>query len=73
MQEIANSFIIENMNLSFTLGMLQRKIQSTPSLPGTLGKKATIHQITTMLPTSINVLFPGHDILQTTGTHDLIF
>ena len=25
-----------------------------------LGKKATIHQVTTMLATSKNVLFPGH-------------
>ena len=33
----------------------------------TLGKKATIHQLTTMLCTFKNVLFPGHNHLLTTG------
>ena len=36
----------------------------------TLGKKATIHQLTTMLATSKNVLFPGHNHLLTTSTDD---
>ena len=36
-----------------------------------LGKKATIHQVTTMLATSKNVLFPGSKHLLTTGTDDL--
>ena len=36
----------------------------------TLRKKATIHQVTTMLATSKNVLFPGHNHLLTTGTDD---
>ena len=36
-----------------------------------LSKKATIHQVTTMLATSINVLFPGHNHLLSTGAHDL--
>ena len=31
-------------------------------------KKNTIHQVTTMLATSKNVLFPGHNHLLTTGT-----
>ena len=35
-----------------------------------LHKKATIHQVTTMLATSKNVLFPGHNHLLTTGTGD---
>ena len=35
-----------------------------------LGKKATIHQLTTMLATSKNVLFPGHNHLLTTSTDD---
>ena len=35
------------------------------------GKKATIHQVTTMLATSKNVLFPGHNHLLTTGAGDL--
>ena len=30
-------------------------------------KKATIHQLTIMLSTSKNVLFPGHNHLLTTG------
>ena len=34
-------------------------------------KKATIHQVTTMLATSKNVLFPGHNHLLTTSTDDL--
>ena len=32
-----------------------------------LGKKATIHQVTTMLATFNNVLFLGHNHLLTTG------
>ena len=35
-----------------------------------LGKNATIHQLTTMLSTSKNVLFPGHNNLLTTGADD---
>ena len=37
----------------------------------TLSKKATTHQVTTMLATPKNVLFPGHNHLPTTGTDDL--
>ena len=33
-------------------------------------KKATIHQVTTMLATSKNVLFPGHNHLLNTGADD---
>ena len=36
----------------------------------TLRVKATIHQVTTMLVTYRNVLFPGHNHLLTTGTDD---
>ena len=36
----------------------------------TAQKKPTIHQVTTMLATSKNVLFPGHSHLLTTGTDD---
>ena len=35
-----------------------------------LRKKATIHQVTTMLSTSRNVLLPGHNHVLTTGTDD---
>ena len=31
----------------------------------------TIHQVTTMLATSKNALFPGHNQLLTNGTDDL--
>ena len=33
-------------------------------------KNATIHQVTTMLATPTNVLFPGHNHLLITGTDD---
>ena len=33
-------------------------------------KIATIHQVNTMLDTSKNVVFPGHNHLPTTGTHN---
>ena len=36
-----------------------------------LRKKATTHQVTTMLATSKNVLFPGDNHLLTTSTDDL--
>ena len=34
----------------------------------TLLKKATIHQVTTMIVTSKNIIFPGPNHLLTTGT-----
>ena len=36
----------------------------------TLCKKATIYEVITMLATSKNVLFPGHNHLLTTGADD---
>ena len=36
----------------------------------TLGKTATVHQVTTMLTTSKNVIFPDPNHLLTTGTND---
>ena len=36
-----------------------------------LCKKATMHQVTTMLATSKNLQFPGHNHLLTTGIDDL--
>ena len=35
-----------------------------------LGKKATIHQLTTMLSTCKNGLFPGYNHLLITGAYD---
>ena len=40
------------------------------STESSLRKKNTIHQVTTMLATSKNVKFPGHNHLLTTGTDD---
>ena len=40
------------------------------SLVGLHWAKATIHQVTTMLATSKNFLFPGHNHLLTTGSDD---
>ena len=45
--------------------------EQTSALQVTLGKKATIHQLTTMLATSKNGLIPGHNHLLTTGGEDL--
>ena len=42
----------------------------TASRKKTLGKKATVHQLTTMLSTSKNVLFQGHNHLLTTDADD---
>ena len=63
---------------SETNAMLFRAVATTPFDVGMeqgsalhpLRKKATIHHITTMLGTSKNVLFPGHNYLITTGTDD---
>ena len=35
-------------------------------------KNTTIHQVTTVLATSKNVLLPGHNHMLTTGTDDMI-
>ena len=45
---------MEDLLLGFCL------IHSIPFIFLTLHKQATIHQVTTMLATSENVLFPGH-------------
>ena len=42
---------------------------STPT-PFFTTQKATIHQVTTMLASSNNVLFPGHNHLLAIGTDD---
>ena len=42
-------------------------------LKGTLRKKVTIHQLTTILATSNNDQFPGHNHLLTTGADDPLF
>ena len=45
-------------------------LQNLGCVNQTLSKIATIHQVTTMLATSKNVLFPGHNHLLTTSTDD---
>ena len=45
-------------------------VTSPTGLPHALRKTATIHQATTMLATSKNVLFLGHNHVLTTGTDD---
>ena len=63
------------------MNALQRRSPCFPQTPKTHKKKvihigpytaqkATIHQVTTMLATSKNVLFPGHNYLLTTNTDD---
>ena len=48
------------------------KNYSTCASTNTAQKKPTYHQVTTMLDTSKNVLFPGHNHLLTTGADDPI-
>ena len=50
-----------SLSLSLSLSLLLRI---------SLGKKATIHQMATMLATSKRVLFPGHNHLLTNGADD---
>ena len=57
-------------HLTLCMPHLTTKMPRLSESDYTLPKKATIHQVTTMLSTSKNVLFPGHDHLLTTGTDD---
>ena len=43
---------------------------TSEALVDSVHQKATIHQVTAMLATSKNVLFPGHNHLLTTGSDD---
>ena len=56
-------------NLAETLLRLLKGVERSHQQV-TLGKKNTIHQLTTMLSTSKNVLFPDHNHLLTTGADD---
>ena len=49
------------------------RTRTNSSTDSKLHKKATIHLVTTMLATSKNVLFPGHNHQLTTGTDDSSF
>ena len=63
------SLHIRNTGMTKAGNMTIHMLHLEPSL----GKKATIHQVTTMPVTSKNVLFSGHNHLLTTSTDDLPF
>ena len=59
------------MLLKFTIyGIWVLRCECEQARTGSLCQKASIHQVTTMLATSKNVLFPGHNHLLTTSTDD---
>ena len=75
---IQESYFFASAIFFLHLSVMYEK-ESKQLLPGSLllpncvtlsKKKSTICQVTTMLATSKNVLFPGHNHLLTTGTHD---
>ena len=47
-----------------------RAVKAILDIDCTLGKKAIIHQVTTMLSMSKNILFLGHNHLLATGADD---
>ena len=57
--------------VSSCLDYTQCELWHEVSREETLGTKAIIHQVTTMLATSKNVLFPGHNHLLTSGAVDV--
>ena len=61
-------FLLEMLELSIGLFCMAAFHKITI---GSTMQKPTIHQVTTMLATSKNVLFPGHSHLLTTGADDL--
>ena len=66
--------IVQSINAamlcSFTIGIEEEFDSFWSVFVMTRGKKATIHQVTTMLATSKNVVYPGHNHLLTTGADD---
>ena len=52
------------------VGEVREGTQVRGTKEGTTAQKATVHQVTTILATSKNVLFPGHTHLLTTSTDD---
>ena len=70
----SSSFV--SLNMSFTCRSLNRKYvvkccaAHIRTLSRSFAQKVTIHYVTTMLATSKNVLFPGHNHLLTTITDD---
>ena len=71
---LLNSRIIHNDLNDLMRYALHRNTQVSVrkwSVECVTAQKASIHQVTTMLATSKNVLSPGHNHLLTTGTDDL--
>ena len=69
MQELFNQASYGVSQTTFSFGN-NRIIGNALVMHNALGKKAIIHQVTIMLATSKNVLFPGHNHLLTTGAND---
>ena len=66
---ISDSFFYSKHTLvTVKHGFVRKRIILFESLDNALGKKATVHQITTRLATSKNVLFPSPNHLVITGT-----
>ena len=59
-----------NVNKDVNLVLLSDDVQDM-QMENLHSAKATIHKVTTMLPISKNVLFPGQNHLLTTNTEDL--
>ena len=63
--------ILSSVDVSTNLPCHMRTILLQSLCHRTLHKKATIHQVTTMLANSEKLLFPGHNHLLTTSTDDV--
>ena len=63
---------VKNTSVHLTAIIICQDVPFLCEFPALLAlhKKSTMHQVTTMLATSKNVLLPGHNHLLTTGTHD---
>ena len=60
----------QNVSSNSDVGDVDVSVQASCTGDPGLCKKATINQVTTMLATSKNVIFPGHNHLLTTSTDD---
>ena len=63
---------IINVSIEYLAEILHLLVSAVRKQYTPLCKKATIHQVTTMLAMSKNVLFLGHNHLLTTGADDPI-
>ena len=67
---ISHTHVLINININIEYGIVMSKKLLVFIYKLSLHKQATIHQVTTMVATSTNVLFPGPNHLLTTGTDD---